>query len=259
VFLQFGVGWTFANPTGGNLSTPTGPQFLGSVADIGLDISQKLVKLMGQSKGPDDVAPSDMEIKGKAAFGQIDPATFNALMFGDTATPAETTAPTISAREQHSVPATSTYIITVTSSATYLEDLSVYYGNNPSAVGQPFQQVASGPTIGQYSVVQSGVGKGVYTFAAADASAAVLISYKYTSTQGSDLLVTNHLQGYGPYFEMYLTMPFQNAGNMIWLRKCRMSKTSFPQKRDNYTIPDFEFESYPDSNGNWFNLVSNLP
>ena len=48
-----------------------------------------------------------------------------------------------------------------------------------ASTGVQLTPVGSGPTVGQYSV-----SAGVYTFAAADASAALLISFLYT-TPGS--------------------------------------------------------------------------
>jgi hypothetical protein len=63
--------------------------------------------------------------------------------------------------------------------------------------------------------------------------------------------VTNRIQGYGPVFEMYLNQPYQGT-NGLHLRACRASKMSAPMKRNGYLISDFEFESFPDAGGNWF-------
>src|SRR6185437_14518894 len=96
--------------------------------------------------------------------------------------------------EADSIPVTpGPYTITVAGSANWLSDLGVVY----TATGQPLQQVASGPTQGQYSVAA-----GVYTFAAADQGLAVLISYRQKVTSGKLLKIQSHVQGYGPFFEM---------------------------------------------------------
>jgi hypothetical protein len=88
--LQFGTAPIFANPQlipGSALATPTGPQRLGIVQDIDVEITQKLVDLYGQNKFPEDTAPSDMKISCKAAFAQLEIEIYNALMLADTIVP----------------------------------------------------------------------------------------------------------------------------------------------------------------------------
>lgn len=245
--FQFGVGGMYGRPVGGNLGTPSGPQIFGTIQDVSVDFTQKLVPLRGQLKGPDDIAPGDMDIKGKGAFGRIEVEIYNALLFAGVIT-AGIKKVVPYPGEADTIPLVSTYTITVTNSTTYLNDLGVKYASS----GQQLQQVVSGPITGQYSVVESGTGKGVYTFAAADAGLAVLIFYVYTdTTDGETMTVSNELQGYGPVFELYLMMPYQGASG-LHLFNCRSSKMSAPLKRDNYLISDFEFESFPNQAGQWF-------
>ena len=179
---QFGIGGLYANPNGGNLGTPTGPQKFGVIQDVSVDIDQKLVELRGQLKFPNDVAPGDMSIKGKAAFGQIEVETYNALFFANTITYAS--AVVFVPNEAQTVPASSVYTITVNHPTTFGED----YGVNYAVSGAALQQVVSVTAVGQYSV---NTGTGMYTFFSADASAAVVISYTYTpaSTTGRTLTV----------------------------------------------------------------------
>ncbi len=80
-----------------------------------------------------------------------------------------TGATAVSPNEPHTVPASPAYTITVTGSAVYLADLGVSY-----AGGAAFVAVSPGSeSAGHYS--RTGA---VYTFAAADASANVVISYR---------------------------------------------------------------------------------
>jgi hypothetical protein len=242
----------YANPVGGNLASPSGPQRFGTLQDVHVEFNQKLVSLRGQFKGPDDVAPSDMDIKGKGAFAALEIEIYNSLFFADTITQNLKTIPITNGvdGEPHPIPSTP-FQVTVTHAAAPIVDLGVRYAN-----GGYLQQVASGPNQGQYSVA---LATGIYTFAAADTAANVLISYVYpitnTGTPGLNdartLTAINHIQGYGPVFELYLMMPYQGT-NGLHLFSCRASKMSAPLKRDNYVISDFEFESYPNAAGNWF-------
>lgn len=139
--------------------------------------------------------------------------------------------------------------IKVANAGTFVENLTVRYGNGSG----PLQVVTTSPTVGQYTV-QSGV----YGFASGDEGNQILISYEFTSPSntGKTLTVNNHLQGYGPTFELFLVMPYM-GNNCLHLHKCRSSKMSAPMKRDGYLISDFEFQAYPDANGiafDWYQL-----
>jgi len=238
---QFGAGLLFGNPiAGGNNGTPNFPQRFGTLQDVSVEITQKLVQLRGQSRFPDDIAPGDMEIKGKAAFGRIDVDVYNALFFADTVT-ASTSRVIVDAEAQ----TIANNKVTATNANNFVADMGVRYANN----GKPLQQVASGQeAAGKYSV---GSNNGVYTFSG-ETNNSVLISYIYTSTSGRTLSVTNRVLGYGPIFEMYLAQNYQSGGNGMRLYQCRCAKMSGPMKRDGYMISDFEFEAFPNAAGTVF-------
>jgi hypothetical protein len=237
--FQFGIGALLANPTTGNLAALPNPQKFGTLQDVDVEISQKLEKLMGQNKFPDDIAPGDMAITGKAAIGNIQVDMFNQMMFAPSA--GLTVGVNITAlNEAHSVPASSPYTITVINSTTFKTDLGVWYVG-----GDELQRVTSVTAAGQYSV-----SAGVYTFFSGDASASVLITYEYTSAStGKTMTAVNQLQGYGPVFEIYLWMPYQGSNGMH-LYACRSSKMSLPLKRSGYAIPAFDFEAFASPAGN---------
>lgn len=245
--FQFGIGGLFGNPNGGNEASPANPIQFGTLQDVQIEIDQKLVPLYGQNKFPEDVAPSDMKVTGKGGFANINVDVYNQLYFADTIS---TGIKIVASNEAGTVPAMTTFTIVVANAGSmgvnYVLDLGVRY----AATGKKLFRVASGPTIGEYSVSQTGSTAGTYTFAAADASAAVLISYVYTaSSTGRTLTVTNHIQGYGPTFELYALMSYQGT-SALHLYNCRASKMSAPFKRDNYIISDFEFEGYANAAGN---------
>lgn len=246
MYYQFGIGAMLAAPVGGNASTPSGPVRFGTIQDVGVDIDQKLVELRGQMKGPDDVAPGDMTIKFKSGFGELDIEIWNNLMFGDTVATGMVRA---ILDEAATIPATP-YKVTVTNGANFVAD----YGVRFALTGAFLDRVASGPTTGQYAVNQT---TGEYTFAAADTTLGVLITYTWTdSTNGRTLTVNNHLQGFGPTFSLFLTQPYKSNlsssnDSALFLPVCRASKMSLPHKRDGYVIADFEGESYPNNLGVW--------
>ena len=256
MFIQFGAGQCFGNPIGGNLAgavagttASTQPVRFMTIQDIDVTVDQTLKELKGQYKFPDDVAPADMKITGKIGSGRISVDAYNQLFFADLYTAGENSI-TVAA-EAHTVPAATPYTVQIAppGSGTFELDLGVQYAN-----GQPLAKVATVSAVGQYSVSSAGL----YTFDAADASAAILISYNYKLTaSGHTLAVNNQLMGYGPSWEMWLAQPYQGT-NGLHLFQCRASKLNFPLKRDDYELTEIDFEAYPNASGQVMEFFTQL-
>ena len=215
------------------------PSQFGVLQDVQIDFSATLKELMGQNQFAVAVARSAMKVTGKIKSAKIVASVYNDLFFGQTSA---TGAILQAVNEAGMIPGVSTYIVTVTNAATWATDLGVFY----SATGLPFKKVASGPTVGQYSVAA-----GVYTFAAADAGLAVLISYTYTATTGATkITIANQLQGVSPTFQMNLAETYNSKVLNFQLNACVANKLSFPLKNSDWTINDIEFQAFADASGN---------
>lgn len=240
--IQFGAGYIFLQAIGGNTTANPTPVRPLTLQGFSCDISATSKELMGNLQFPDDVATSDKKLTGKFQFGQTDIGLYNELFFAETLSVGGVAAAIL---EPHTVPAVSTYTITVTQSATYTQDWGVTYNT-----GTRLQRVASGPTLGQYSVAA-----GVYTFAAADASAAILITYNYTlSSAGSSLIAHNQLQGYSPLIQILACQTYSKSSNAgvastVMIYNARITKLSMDGKRDGYLIPEMDFEGFADPTG----------
>lgn len=233
--VSFGSGNMFGIPSGSN---PT-PGIFGVLQEVDLEFSSTLKELFGQNQYPVAVARAAQKITGKANTAQINARMFNSLFFGGTL--AGGTSGILQANsEAGTIPAPSgPYTVTVTNSANFLQDGGVVY----AATGIQLVRVASGPTTGQYSV-----SAGVYTFAAADASLGVLITYTYSTTSGaSKITITNQPMGVAPTFQLNLSTTFNSKVVNFQLQACVSNKLSFPFKNQDFTISDFEFEAYPDA------------
>jgi uncharacterized protein YaiE (UPF0345 family) len=150
--------------------------------------------------------------------------------------------------EAHSVPATSTYTVTATNAATYVDDGGVIY----AATGLPLTRVTSVSAAGQYSV---NMATGTYTFDIADASAAVLVSYTYTVTTAGtqQIAVTNQLMGATPTFQALLYTTFQGLPFNVKLFNCVGSKLGLATKIDDFMVPEFDFDIFANAAGNILN------
>ena len=234
---NFGAGTLWGVPSGTN---PTPVQF-GVLQEATVDIKSTNKELFGGYQYPVAVGRGTSKITGKAKFGQLQASASAQLFFGQTP---GTTQTTTANNEAQSVPAVSTYTVTVTNAATYVSDLGVRY----SATGLPLKRVASVSAVGQYSVNTT---TGVYTFYSGDASAAVLISYKYTVSTGGQLLsVPNALIGTAPTFSITLESVYSTGKSVLTLNNCISESFNFGTKLEDFAIPEFDFAAFADSSGN---------
>jgi hypothetical protein len=232
--VSFGSGSLVGIPSGSN---PT-PAPFGVLQSVDIDFGFTLKELYGQLQSPVAVARAAQKITGKAAVAQISARAFNTMFFNQTLT---TSSGILQKNnETGTIPAPSgPYTITVANSATWSTDLGVFF----SATGVQLVRVASGPTTGQYSVAA-----GVYTFAAADASLGVYISYLYTTASGaSKITIGNDFMGAGPTFQINLAETYNSKVLNLQLNACTSGKLAMPFKNQDFTIMNFEFEAYADA------------
>jgi hypothetical protein len=243
--IVFGVANVFMNPLTGNYPTlPTNQQLI-TLQDFAIEIDVTVKELRGQYQFPDDTADADRKITWKSGFGRMDIDAYNNLVFGEAAI--STGGETVNVNESHTIPASTPFTVTVTNSGTFVKDEGVIYTSGTN-VGQKLNKALVAPSTGQYNVTS-----GVYTFAAADASLGVNISYISTASAGRSLQVLNHTQGWGPGLEIYASNPYQEytsgVPNYVHLYACKVTKTGMPLKRADYLICTLEGEAYANSSG----------
>src|SRR6266446_2127266 len=226
--LAFGAGALWGNRTDVT-GTGIGPDQFGILQDVQIDFDWTTKELWGQFQFPVDIARGQGKIIGKAKFARIFGAIYGDLFFGQTPAAGQLT---VSENEAATVPATTPYTVAVANASGYVDDLGVYYPTGNTAGGR-FTRVTTPSTAGQYSVNSA---TGIYTFAAADANAAVAVSYLYTiASAGRKLVLTNQFMGYTPTFKatFYTTKTTQGAaaGLALVLNACTASKLALPTKR----------------------------
>ena len=255
-YIQIGSGRLYVRPTAGNLAVNPTPLQGFTVQDVSVDISGDIKELRGQNQFADDTATTDKKLTGKFGIGRKDLTMFNQIFFADTIS---TTGQSVSPNEPHTVPAMTAYTITVTppASGTFQFDLGVYY----TGTGIELIKVASSPALGQYSVNES---TGIYTFAAADASADVTISYSYTmTTHGATYQVNNQTIGYGPQIEVWIVDTYQslvvsgaNVYNVIRVYSAKVNKITIGNKRADYSIPEVDWAGFASASGRVLDMYS---
>ncbi len=242
---KFGVGVLIASTKTdalGNLLAVPQSYRLGIMQDVSTDFSFEGKTLYGASQFPIDRGRGKAKLGFSAKTADIKIAALAALHFGVTPT-VGFKGPVIDSPQ--TIPAVSTYTITIAppSAGTFVDNMGV-----SDTSGNQFTRVASAPTTGQYSVA---IATGIYTFAAADAGKAVLISYEYSSTTASGLIVplTNQLMGYSPSFSVLLFNDSKGSKLALKLTNCQSDKLAIPFKNEDFAVADFGFEALDDGTG----------
>lgn len=240
--FQFGSGTLWGYPIGGNLAANPTPLKFGTLQDVNLEIAGDLKELYGQNQFAEALARGKYKVSGKAKFAQIVGKHLNDLFFGQTLNSGQKL---VALDESQSVPASPAYTVTVSNSAQFVDDWGVRY----SATGLPLTKVMSGPLQGEYSV-----SAGVYTFAAADASAAVLISYRYSTSAGVQLNIRQQLMGFAPSFQILLNEQYAGKQANLLLYACVAEKLTWAIKNEDFVVPEFDFEAFANAGGQVMDL-----
>jgi hypothetical protein len=215
-----------------------GPIRFGAFQDLQLDFSGDIKELFGQNQFALDVARGKVKITGKAKLAQISAPLMNAVFFGGTIATGQTLT---LYQEAGTIPGTP-YQITVAQAATFTTDLGV----TDLLTGNPLTRVASAPITGQYSV---NLGTGVFTFAAADTTKAVLIDYAYTATSGFTMASGNPLMGNTPRFASTFTQKYGGNTMTISMPYCVGQKFTLPTKLDDYVMEELDFQAFAGATG----------
>jgi hypothetical protein len=230
---NFGMGLMSFIPSGSN---PT-PVQCGVLQEVSVDIDQTIKELRGQYKFPVDLALADGKISGSSKFAQIYGRTIGSILSGSVTT---TGSKLPSINELGTVPAAPAYTVTVANSATFTKD----WGVIDVTTGLQMVRVASAPATGQYAVTS-----GVYTFAAADASHVVWISYQYSSASGKTVEYSNQLMGAANTFTLDLFNVYNSKYLGITLYAAVFPKLSYSMKNTEYTEQNLDFMAYANTSG----------
>lgn len=247
--LMFGSGVALAapQPSSGNPAPNPTPVALGVLQNIKLTLGADIKSLYGIDQWAVDTAIGKRSIKGSFEFAQISNLLMSQLFFGDPTTPGTVDTSTYPG-EAHNVPATTTYTVTVTNASLVpIYDYGVTYANTGVALVN-VGTAGSLTAAGQYKV---NLTTGVYTFDAADASAAILINYSWTPTgaANSTLAVQTHPMGWGPLISLNLVFPYEGGGLGFYLPNVRLGKIDIATKLEDYTMYTTDYEGFAGPNG----------
>ena len=233
----FGAGRAFAI---GNYANPT-PARLPVPQSQSIDFKRKTESLFGENQLAVATGAGEMDVTGKVEYGVASARIFSDIMFGD----GSTTGSYLEAEgEPGTVPASTTYTVQVVNHANFLFDLGV---KNITAGGVPYACVAAGSEVAGKSY---SVAAGVYTFAAGDASANVVISYAYSSAMaGETIVLANQAQGLIGNFQAVHVLPWGTAQDMVVFNSCIAGSAGVSLKKSGFASNTLDYVANADSLG----------
>ncbi len=257
--FNFGAGRARLIPAGGGQ-----PVELGVVQSASVELKVDLKELRGPYRYPIAVADGKGTADGKVSFMQLWPTVLGTILSGTIATGA----PQASIAEQHSVPATTTYTITLSNGTTMeagSEIVTVLIPDGSVSTPVFYQRVAAGseasatlvaPTAGAYSINDT---TGVLTFVAGDASRVVQVTYLYTpsvSTGNVKISLAQVGMNTAPTFQLTL----MGLGKNVYTNEVQQFITRFNSclapslkmdfKLDDFTGMDLDYQAFIDASGN---------
>jgi hypothetical protein len=236
--MQFTFGSGVMTGVRTDVSGTVTPSQFGTLQEGSIEFGASSKALFGQFQFPVAIARGTGNIKGKAKLGAINARLFNDLFFQGTLAVGHQK---VSWNEGPSAIPGTPYQVTVVNSATWVADMGVI----DVTTGSEMSRVASAPATGQYAVAA-----GVYTFAAADTTKQVLISYRYTAAaSGKTVTITNNLLGVNPTFELTFNRRYNNKEFTVRLLQCVSTKLAFNGKLEDFEMPDFEFDAFSNASG----------
>ncbi len=237
-FAIFGPGSLYITRTDILNATPIN---IGYAQEFSLDESAETKELFGQDQYPLVVARGTIKVTGKAKAAELSAIAVNNAFHGESGFSVGQIL--FAPAEAHTIP-TTPYEVTVTHNADFNSDLGVVY----AATGLPFIKVAGPtPSAGQYVVDPA---TGIYTFAAADTTIAVLITYAYDAASGGQIVtVTNKLIGNTPTFQLDYATSLNNNPYYLRLFQCVSSKLSQSFKLTDFSMPEIDFSIFANPSG----------
>jgi len=237
-----GVAWAqVATLLDGSTAVLPQPTRFDVLQSLALDFTFTTKELFGNNSFPEAIGIGNTKLSGKIVNGRMNSAALWSAAFGYPSNPS-TGYNLMAISEAGTVPAVSTYVINTTNKATWTKDWGVRYTNT----GAYLTPVTGGSeALGKYSVAS-----GVYTFAAADANAKVLIDYEYTpASGGKTIAVSNFLQGQITLFGLRYQGVFKGLSVGIWVPNSVSSKFAFATKQQDFIMPEFDFVAYAGPDG----------
>jgi hypothetical protein len=217
------------------------PRKFDVLQDFTLSFDSTVKRLMGSNIFPRAIGVGEGKVSAKIKLAKFDAGLWQ-LRWGEPA--GTTTGQTLMADdESHTIPAATPFTVPITppTGGTFSKDWGVRYGDT----NLPLTAVTSGPTTGQYSLSGS-----TYTFATADASRPIVISYEYTVTTGATLKMLSHPQGQVALSSLRYQGYYGGRLVGVFIGNCVGTTINIPSKMGDFGIPEIDFECFADASGN---------
>lgn len=220
------------------------PINIGYIQEFTYDEAGETKELYGENQYPLVIARGTIKATGKMKAAMVSGIALASVFTGQALVAGQLQ---MARGEPHTIPGTP-YQVTVTppSSGVFDTDLGVIY----TATGLPLALVASGPATGQYAVTAGGQ----YTFAAADTTLGVKITYAYTTTGGEHQIIANTPIGTTPSFQIDYVSSLYNKPYYVRFYNCVSTKLARSHKLTDFMMPEIDFGFFQNAAGNVYEV-----
>jgi hypothetical protein len=205
---------------------------LAVVKSWNFDLTQEEIELRGSGLDSLENLPVKRTVKGKLSLSDFSTNLISAVTSGTTITAGSV----VGLVQSASVP-TTPFQVTVTQSATFLQDLGVI----DLTAGKEMTEGATATGTGVYSVAA-----GVYTFNTADTGHAVKISYRHTAAASGKTLEVAAAEG-GTAATRYELHVYGSAGGKsygFWFPAVSIPNLSLSMSPDSYSDVSVDFSAF---------------
>ncbi len=252
--FNFSAGRARLIPAGGG-----SPIELGVVQSADVELKVDLKELRGAYRYPIAVADGKGTCSGKVSFAQLWPATLAGITGGTVGTGA----PLAAVGEAQTIPASTTYTVTLNNAATMVAGSEIVTvidstGNPVFYTRGAIGAIASSSVAGQANGVYA-ISDGVLTFIAADAGLKIQVTYLYTPAIGiNNTKMTLAQVGMNSAPTFQLTLLGTGAKNIytnqaqqfiVQLNSCLAPSLKLDFKLDDFTMADLDYQAFTDVNG----------
>lgn len=243
-YAVFGPGALYLTNTQVANATPIN---IGKVQEFSYDETGETKELYGEDQYPLVIARGTIKATGKAKAALVSGIALNAAFWGLTFSSGQLQ---MARNVAGAIPGTPYQITpTVPGSGTFDTDLGVVYTSGANA-GLPLVKVASSPTTGQYAE-----SAGEYTFAAADTTITVAMTFAYTTTgAGQTMTVTNQAIGNTPTFQLDYVSVLYGLSYYVRFYQAVSNKLSRAHKLTDFMMPEIDFGFFANSIGNVYEM-----
>lgn len=220
------------------------PVNIGFIQEFQYDESGETKELYGENQYPLTIARGTIKSTGKMKVALVSGIAINSVWYAQTLASGQLN---LALREAHAIP-TTPYQVTIAPPSSGIFDTDLGVIDATTSLPYALVPLATTPTTGQYHVDPA---TGIYTFAAADTTKNVKITYAYTiAASGQHIIVANTPIGTTPSFQIDYATSLYGKPYYVRMYNAVSTKLTMSHKLTDFAMPEIDFGFFVNTAGN---------